>query len=90
MKNVPTHTNREEKLLEKCTFSSLATDRCETMHEKCVYLEINESAKVLWLPRYYCDSHVAIRVESTGAEGDKSINDRVTIVLTSSSKFQKI
>ena len=43
----------------------------------------------LWLPRYFRYSKVVIRVESTEMGGDRSINDRVTLVLTSSSKFQK-
>ena len=44
---------------------------------------------MLWLPRYYRDSKVAIQAKSTGRRGDRSINDHVTSVLTSSSRYQK-
>ena len=44
---------------------------------------------VIWLPRYYCDSVEAIRVESTGTEGDRSFTNRIMKVLKSSFRFQK-
>ena len=44
---------------------------------------------MFWLLWYYRDSKVAIQVESTGTEGDRSINDLVTIVLMSSSLVWK-
>jgi len=44
---------------------------------------------MFWLPRYYCDSVEAIRLESTVTGGDRSFADLITNVLTSSSRFQK-
>ena len=44
---------------------------------------------MIWLPRYYCDSKGSTQVESTWTEGDRSINDHVTIVLKSFSLVQK-
>ena len=40
--------------------------------------------------RYYRDSKVAIRVESTKTGGERNINDHVTLVLISYSRFQRI
>ena len=44
---------------------------------------------MLWLPRYFPDSKVTIRVKFTGTGGDRSFTSCVTILLTSSSRFQK-
>jgi len=63
---------------------------CKQCMKKCVYLEISESAMVLWLPRYYRDSKVAIRVEPTRTGGDRNINGHVMLVLMSSSCFERI
>ena len=45
---------------------------------------------VLWLPRYYRDSIETIRAESIRTIGDKSFTGHVRIMLTSSSRFQRI
>ena len=44
---------------------------------------------LIWLPRYYRDSKVAIWVESTGTGGDRSFTGHVMLVLKSSYRFQK-
>ena len=45
-------------------------------------------ACVLWLPRYYHDNKVIIRVTSIGTGGDRNITDYVTKVFASSSSLQ--
>jgi len=44
---------------------------------------------VLWPPQYYHNSVEAMRVESIGTGGDRNFTDCVTIVLASTSLFQK-
>jgi len=58
--------------------------------QKYVYLKISESVVVLWLLQYSRYSMEAIRVEFTWTRGDRSINSLFTLVLTSSSTFQRI
>jgi len=49
----------------------------------------NKSLNVLWLPRYFHYSKVVIQVKFTGTGDDRSINNHVTLMLTSSSLLWK-
>ena len=48
---------------------------------KHVYFEISVKMCVLWLPRYFRYSRMAIRVESTGTGGDRRINSSFTCIV---------
>ena len=82
------HTETKKKILTKCKFKPFPSPATapkfyqrRTTHEN-VYFEIKSlSVMVLWLPRYFCYSTEAKRVEYTGIGGDKSINSLCHVIV---------
>ena len=64
---------------------SKLSDRGETVLENMCVLKSVKVLVVFWLPRYYCDSIAAIRVESTKTRGNRSFIGYVMKMLMSSS-----